>query len=129
MFKKHGRTVGSDVESILTRTETLLEEGNLDDAAREMNTLTGWAKTLSVDWLAEARRVLELRQALDVSCSIHRRQPGADRSTDNRDRGQAAELEGRLSISVVGVPVLSRACLPGITLYLVLYLRPHKGQA
>ena len=69
MFKKHGRAIGDDVESILTRTETLLEEGNLDEATREMNTLTGWAKTLSRDWLGEARKVLEVRQALDVSLS------------------------------------------------------------
>ncbi|MCJ1402783.1 Formation of crista junctions protein 1 [Xylographa trunciseda] len=66
LFKKQGRAVGDDVESVLTRTETLLEEGNLDEAAREMNTLTGWAKTLSGDWLGEVRRTLEVRQALDV---------------------------------------------------------------
>lgn len=66
MFKKKGMTVGDDVESILTRTETLLEEGNLDEAAREINTLNGWAKTLSWDWLSECRRVLEVRQAMDV---------------------------------------------------------------
>ena len=66
LFKKKGMTVGDDVESILTRTETLLEEGNLDEAAREMNGLGGWAKTLSWDWLSECRRVLEVRQAMDV---------------------------------------------------------------
>ena len=66
LFKKRGMTDGDDVESVLTRTETLLEEGNLDEAAREMNTLDGWAKTLSWDWLGECRRVLEVRQALDV---------------------------------------------------------------
>jgi len=66
LFKKKGMTVGDDVESVLTRTETLLEEGNLDEAAREMNTLDGWAKRLSWDWLSECRRVLEVRQAMDV---------------------------------------------------------------
>lgn len=66
LFKKKGLAVGDDVESVLTRTETLLEEGNLDDAAREMNGLNGWAKALSDDWLSECRRVLEVRQALDV---------------------------------------------------------------
>ena len=70
LFKKQGRAVGDDVESVLTRTETLLEEGNLDDAAREMNGLQGWAKTLSSDWLVEIRRVLEVRQALDVSLEL-----------------------------------------------------------
>lgn len=67
MFKKSGLPVGEDVESVLTRTEVLLEEGNLDLAAREMNSLTGWAKTLSRDWLGEVRKVLEVQQALDVS--------------------------------------------------------------
>lgn len=68
LFKKQGLAAGDDVESILTRTQTFLEEGNLDDAAREMNGLTGWAKTLSRDWLSEVRKVLEVRQALEVSC-------------------------------------------------------------
>ncbi|KAI0849682.1 mitochondrial inner membrane protein-domain-containing protein [Daldinia vernicosa] len=66
LFKKQGLAAGDDVESILTRTQTLLEEGNLDAAAREMNALQGWAKTLSRDWLAEVRKVLEVQQALDV---------------------------------------------------------------
>jgi MICOS complex subunit MIC60 len=66
MFKKQGQPQGGDVESVLTRTETLLEEGDLDAAAREMNTLKGWAGVLSKDWLQECRKVLEVRQALDV---------------------------------------------------------------
>ncbi|KAK4178092.1 mitochondrial inner membrane protein Mitofilin [Triangularia setosa] len=66
MFKKQGLAAGDDVESILTRTQTFLEEGDLDNAAREMNTLGGWAKTLSRDWLGEVRKVLEVQQALDV---------------------------------------------------------------
>ena len=72
LFKKEGLTVGEDVESVLTRTETLLEEGNLDDATREMNGLTGWARVLSTDWLTECRRALEVRQALDVSICFYR---------------------------------------------------------
>lgn len=66
MFKKAGLAVGGDVEAVLARTEVLLEEGDLDGAAREMNGLQGWAKVLSKDWLGECRRVLEVRQALDV---------------------------------------------------------------
>ncbi|KAF1365940.1 hypothetical protein EJ07DRAFT_94207 [Lizonia empirigonia] len=66
LFKKSGLAVGADVEAVLARTEVLLEEGDLDAAAREMNGLQGWAKVLSKDWLAECRRVLEVRQALDV---------------------------------------------------------------
>lgn len=55
-----------DVESVLSRAGSLLEEGDLDGAAREMNGLEGWAKKLSADWMAEARRVLEVRQAVEV---------------------------------------------------------------
>lgn len=73
MFKKEGFAQGSDVESILTRAQTMLEEGDLDAATREMNGLQGWAKTLSKDWIAEARKVLEVRQALDVSTPTGRR--------------------------------------------------------
>ncbi|KAK2809173.1 MICOS complex subunit mic60 [Emmonsiellopsis sp. PD_5] len=66
MFKKQGSAVGDDVESVLTRTENLLEEGNFDEAAREMNGLQGWARMLSKDWLADVRRALEVKQALEV---------------------------------------------------------------
>lgn len=74
MFKKQGLAAGDDVESILTRTQTLLEEGDLDGAAREMNGLNGWAKTLSRDWLGEVRKVLEVKQALEV-CLLSRQPP------------------------------------------------------
>lgn len=70
MFKKQGLAEGDDVESVLTRTETLLEEGRLDEAAREMNGLNGWAKMLSKDWMGEVRRVLEVRQAIEV-CYVY----------------------------------------------------------
>lgn len=66
-FQQAGTSSGSDVDSVLSRTESLLEEGDLDSAAREMNALDGWAKALSKDWLQECRRVLEVQQALDVS--------------------------------------------------------------
>lgn len=72
MFSKRGEGMpeGSDVEAVLTRTEVLLEEGDLDGAAREMNGLHGWAGVLSRDWVQECRRVLETKQALDVSCPL-----------------------------------------------------------
>lgn len=71
MFQKKGSGIpeGEDVEAVLTRTEVYLEEGDLDGAAREMNSMKGWAGVLSRDWIGECRRVLEVRQALDVSFS------------------------------------------------------------
>lgn len=69
LFKKKGLAQGDDVESILTRTETYLEEGDIDNAAREMNQLKGWAKILARDWLKEARLLLEVQQAIDV-CNV-----------------------------------------------------------
>ncbi|OCK86082.1 hypothetical protein K432DRAFT_341891 [Lepidopterella palustris CBS 459.81] len=74
LFKKSGLAVGGDVEAVLARTEVLLEEGDLDGAAREMNGLQGWAKVLSRDWLGDVRRVLEVRQALDVCATEARLQ-------------------------------------------------------
>lgn len=74
MFQKkadRGLPGGDDVEATLARTEVLLEEGDLDAAAREMNGLKGWAGVLSRDWVAEARRVLEVRMAVDVSNSCY----------------------------------------------------------
>jgi mitofilin len=70
MFTKKGERglpSGDDVEATLARTEVLLEEGDLESATREMNGLKGWAGVLSRDWVAETRRVLEVRQAVDVS--------------------------------------------------------------
>ncbi|KOS42216.1 hypothetical protein ACN38_g6910 [Penicillium nordicum] len=66
MFKKDALSEGDDVESILVRTEGLLQQGDVDAAAREMNTLQGWAKILSKDWLGDVRKALEVRQALEV---------------------------------------------------------------
>ncbi|KAI5818038.1 mitochondrial inner membrane protein Mitofilin [Pyronema omphalodes] len=66
MFKKQGLAQGDDVESILAKTETYLEEGDVDSAAREMNQLSGWARKLAQDWLREARLALEVQQALDI---------------------------------------------------------------
>lgn len=73
MFKKKGVPVGEDVESVLARTEGWLEEGDFDAAAREVNSLSGWAKVLCKDWLGDVRRVLEVKQALDVSFCPHDR--------------------------------------------------------
>ncbi|KAK6340901.1 Formation of crista junctions protein 1 [Orbilia brochopaga] len=66
LFRKKGLATTNDVEAILARTETYLQEGDLDNAAREMNQLQGWAKTLAGDWLKEVRVLLEVRQAVDV---------------------------------------------------------------
>lgn len=108
LFKKSGAVAGGDdVESVLTRTETLLEEGDVDAAAREMNGLKGWAKVLSRDWLAEARRVLEVKQALDVSlwvCFLSKIIIMLTR-VGHCDRSEAAEpaarLDGETALSLV----------------------------
>ena len=104
LFQKKGLAAGDDVESILTRTQTLLEEGDLDNAAREMNGLQGWAKTLSRDWLGEVRKVLEVQQALDVSITrrcldmlINR---VANVTLGYPNRGQTTELEAGVSTGI-----------------------------
>lgn len=67
MFTKKGLVPGDDVESRLARAKYYLNtEKDLESAAREMNQLSGWPKRLSLDWLDEARRHLEVKQALEV---------------------------------------------------------------
>lgn len=101
LFKKKGLATGDDVESILTRTETFLEEGDLDGAAREMNGLKGWAKTLSKDWLGEVRKVLEVQQALDVSFPLDYLSHFYDTTIANKflgdcHRSKITEFESRI---------------------------------
>lgn len=67
MFRpKAGLVEGNDVGSVLARAEWCLSEKDLDGAAREVNSLTGWPGKLAGDWLREARRKLEVQQALEV---------------------------------------------------------------
>jgi mitofilin len=67
MFKpKAGIVEGDDVSAVLARAEWCLGEKDLDGAAREVNSLGGWGGKLAQDWLKEARRKLEVQQALEV---------------------------------------------------------------
>lgn len=71
MFTKQGLVPGEDIEARLARAEYyLVQEGDLESAAREVNQLTGWPKHLASDWLDAARRHLEIKQALEVSLYI-----------------------------------------------------------
>lgn len=70
MFKKHGLVEGDDAESRLARAEYYLHEEDLENAARELNQLSGWPKKLAMDWIQAARRHLEVKQALEVSLII-----------------------------------------------------------
>ncbi|WVW84185.1 hypothetical protein I302_106215 [Kwoniella bestiolae CBS 10118] len=61
-----GKVDGQNVGAVLARAEWCLSEKDLDGAAREINTLKGWPAKLAGDWLREARRKLEVQQALEV---------------------------------------------------------------
>ena len=66
MFRQKGYVRGDNVDSRLARIEALLEGGQLEDASRELNSFSGWGRELSRDWLREARKRLEVVQAIDV---------------------------------------------------------------
>jgi mitofilin len=117
MFTKKGERglpSGDDVEATLARTEVLLEEGDLESATREMNGLKGWAGVLSRDWVAETRRVLEVRQAVDVSdpnLEIIRDLPGANnilhRSSLPNPVCRACSSDRRSRLSGLSIVVVS----------------------
>nr|ODO04035.1 mitochondrial protein [Cryptococcus depauperatus CBS 7855] len=68
MFRPQaGRVPGGSVGAVLARAEWCLAEKDLDGAAREVNSLTGWPAKLATDWLVQARRKLEVQQALEVN--------------------------------------------------------------
>ncbi|KAK9455542.1 mitochondrial inner membrane protein-domain-containing protein [Dipodascopsis uninucleata] len=60
LWKKDGKPLGNDVESILARTENALLEGNVVEAVKEANSLEGWCKKLAADWLTEGRKRSEI---------------------------------------------------------------------
>lgn len=70
-FKPSGLVPGSDASSVMARAEYYLNEKDLDSATRELNQLQGPAKELLKDWLAAARRRLEVQQALEVCIPFH----------------------------------------------------------
>ena len=67
MARKQGSPAGEDVESVLARADDWLARGDLENAAREVNSLKGWAKRLATDWLEDVRKVCAVRMAVDVS--------------------------------------------------------------
>ncbi|KAG0665036.1 Formation of crista junctions protein 1 [Rhodotorula mucilaginosa] len=67
LFEKEGWADGKDLVSTVARVKFWLANKDLDLAAREVNTLTGWPKALAADWLKQARQHLEVKQALDVA--------------------------------------------------------------
>ncbi len=69
LFRPKPSAIDSNDKSVnatLARAEWCLAEKDLDGAAREVNSLKGWAGKLASDWLNEARRRLEVQQALEV---------------------------------------------------------------
>lgn len=68
-FRRRGLVEGSDPLSVMARAEYFLTEKDLDNAARELNQIQGPGKALLTDWLAAARRRLEVQQALEACTS------------------------------------------------------------
>ncbi|KAJ3215999.1 Formation of crista junctions protein 1 [Dinochytrium kinnereticum] len=66
IMRKSGLVAGDDVESVLSRTQYYLEQGDLESSARELNQLKGWPKKIASDWLIQARLHLEVKQAYEV---------------------------------------------------------------
>ncbi|GMM38955.1 Mic60 protein [Saccharomycopsis crataegensis] len=61
-----GNLVGNDIESVISRVNYKLSNGDLDDAIETVSSLKGWGRKLSNDWLIEARKKLELEFLVDL---------------------------------------------------------------
>lgn len=67
LWKKEGNVSnGEDVESILSRANNALSEGNVSEAVTEINGLKGWPKKLAHDFLNEGRKRSEVEFLVDV---------------------------------------------------------------
>ncbi|GEM06918.1 mitochondrial inner membrane protein Mitofilin [Rhodotorula toruloides] len=67
LFEKEGWADGEDVVSTIARVKFWLANKDLDLATREVNSLKGWPKALASDWLQQARKHLEVKQALEIA--------------------------------------------------------------
>ncbi|BGP30608.1 MICOS complex subunit mic60 [Rhodotorula toruloides] len=67
LFEKEGWADGEDVVSTIARAKFWLANKDLDLATREVNSLKGWPKALASDWLQQARKHLEVKQALEIA--------------------------------------------------------------
>lgn len=66
LFSKSESSTGTDIESILARTQSYLSKGDLLSATSELNQVKGWPKKLAMDWLHSAVKRLEYDQALQA---------------------------------------------------------------
>lgn len=67
LFTKSGNPPGTDTPAVLARAQyALLQRKDLDAAAREINSLTGWPAVLAQDWLEQSRKRLEVEQSLGL---------------------------------------------------------------
>ncbi|ODQ67976.1 hypothetical protein NADFUDRAFT_44672 [Nadsonia fulvescens var. elongata DSM 6958] len=66
LWKKSGAPAGDDIESIFSRAEVFLEQGNIYEAVAEINTLKGWPKKLAHDWLDQGRKRTEVDFLIQV---------------------------------------------------------------
>merc|ERR1712176_100599 len=57
---------GSSTLYYLNKAEQAMKSNNLDSAARYLNQLAGTPRTLVMDWLKDARALLEMRQSARV---------------------------------------------------------------
>lgn len=60
------KLIGNDIESVISRVNYNLSNGDLDNAIETVSNLKGWSRKLSNDWLVEARKKLELEFLVDL---------------------------------------------------------------
>jgi len=66
LAKKEGLPSGDDVESVIARTQTYLQQGDVLRAVAQVNSLQGWPKRIAGDWLDEGRKRSEVEFLVSV---------------------------------------------------------------
>lgn len=66
LVRKEGLPEGNDVESVIARTQTHLQQGDVLRAVAEVNSLQGWPKKIAADWLDEGRKRSEVEFLVNV---------------------------------------------------------------
>lgn len=64
LIRRKGPVTGTAPDAVVSRAEFFIQQGNLEDATRELNQLEGVQREAAWEWLEESRAHLEVRACM-----------------------------------------------------------------